>query len=62
MKVYDLTALRSVLDLSREEIKQLLEEEKIAGRKCGDKWMITEWQLREFLEEDEREKMPNGFW
>ncbi len=64
MKVYNLKELKSVLDLSREEILQLLKEDKLSGRKFGDEWEITERQLREYLElkEDEREKMPNRFW
>ncbi len=61
MEVFDLNSLSSVLDLSREEIVKLLEEGEISGRKYGGEWKVSERQLREFLEEDNIEKIPSRF-
>ncbi len=62
MKIYDVKGLCSVLDRSREEILELLEEGEISSRKIAGKWRVSERQLREFLEKESRENIPANFW
>ena len=64
MKVYNTRMLTSVLNRSEKEVLELLEEGKLAGEKLFGDWFVSERQVREYLDHQNRERKPYEyvFW
>ncbi len=62
MKIYGIKELPAVLDLEVEEVLQLLKQGELEGKTLGDEWMVSERQLREFLDKDSHQEKIPYFW
>ncbi len=53
-KLIPISAVRDILPVSDETIRQLLQKGKIRGAIYGNKWMTTEEWVCEYIEEESR--------
>ncbi len=56
MKLFDVQTAAGVLEVSEEEIRELLKEGELSARKFHGKWMISERQVREYLDKRDEER------
>jgi len=62
VKVYNLRMLVEVLNSEEEEVLDLLREGKLAGNKLAGEWFVSERQVREYLNSENREEKSGVFW
>lgn len=53
IKVYTVQELSQLLALTPQSVRRFLKEGRIAARKVGTKWLVTEEALRDYLRGDD---------
>ena len=56
MNLFDIKTAAGILEVSEQEIEEMLKEGELSGREACGKWMISERQIREYLNQKENEK------
>jgi len=56
LKVYTVKQLSKLLGMTELSVRKYIREGKIKGVKAGGKWLVSEYSLNEFFQQDHKNK------